>query len=254
MAANLIHSPEALSQLLSMLLMNDNNIVKQAESAFQPFLKKSSCLMPLINQVAQNPRVDIRLQAALMIKRRLPKVYSKLNEHDKNQVKQLLMNQFVTQEEKPVGIALAGCISSLAKCVFKDKKPMPELFQALTELSQHPHERLRSLNFSLLAQLAENVPKHLIPHTSSLCNLLVQGCQDVSSSVKVEAMRAATSYVQAISGKEVVMEMKPVLTPVLNVMSICLQTGEEALVMDGLEVFDECCKMEYPLINDHLEV
>lgn len=255
MAKNLIQSPADLSQVLQMLNTNDNDTVHQGEKLLKPFLRNSSCLLPLVQQVVHHADVSIKLQAALLIKRRLPKVYTKISPADKQNLRQQLLQLLVSKQEKVVGTAICGCVASLAKGILtRDKSTMPELFQALTELSHHADDRLRGLTYTLLQQLAENVSKHLVPFTSTLAGMLVMGCQDASSDVAVEAMRAATIYIEKISDNSAVMQMSPVLTPVLNVLGTCLQRGDDTLVLDGLELFEECCDMEHPLINDHIDV
>ena len=102
--------------------------------------------------------------------------------------------------------------------------------------------------------MAEKVPNFLAPKTASICEMLIIGCQDQSTVVAIEAMQAATLYIDAIATKEIVMQMKPVLQPILTVLSKCLERGDEDMVIEGLEIFQECGKMEFPLINDILEV
>ena len=85
--------------------------------------------------------------------------------------------------------------------------------------------------------------------------MFAMGCQDPSPIVAEEALGATANYIEAISGDPVVMEMKPVLTPMLHILASCVQRGEmDDLVLKGLEVISECCNMEFPLINDHVEV
>jgi hypothetical protein len=255
MSKNLIQNPAQLAQVLQMLVANDNDTVHQGEKLLKPFLKNSSCLLPLVQQILHSTDSSMKLQSALLIKRRLLKLYPKLSSQEKQQLRQQLLQLLVSNQEKVIGVALCGCVASLAKGVLvKDKSNMPELFQVLTDLSVSPDVRLRSLTYSLLQQIAESIPKKLIPHTATLADMMVMGCQDGSPDVAVDAMRAATIYIEKLSENEAVMLMKPVLTPVLNVLSSCLQRGDDTLVLDGLELFEECCNMEYPLINDHIEV
>lgn len=84
--------------------------------------------------------------------------------------------------------------------------------------------------------------------------MLNLGCQDASQSVCVEAMGAATIYIDNISGDEAVMKMKPVLSSILHVLNMCIQKGDEDIVIDGLEIFQQCANMDFPLINDHMNV
>lgn len=52
------------------------------------------------------------------------------------------------------------------------------------------------------------------------------------------------------------MAFQPVLTPMLAVLNSALTQGssDDSVLNDGFEVIQECCCMEYPLINGHIEV
>ena len=84
--------------------------------------------------------------------------------------------------------------------------------------------------------------------------MFVSGCQDQSSHVAAAAMTATAKYISALTQDPIVMEMKPVLTPMITVLNACVQNGDADTVLEGLEVFEECSNMEFPLINDHVEV
>ena len=96
-------------------------------------------------------------------------------------------------------------------------------------------------------------------HTTTLSQMFIMGCQDAAPTVTVDAMTAAANYFRFLAenssteqGTEI-MQMECVLMPMLTVMQACLQRGDEQVVAEGLEVLQECCSMEIPLINNHLE-
>ena len=80
--------------------------------------------------------------------------------------------------------------------------------------------------------------------------MICSGCADSTSAVAVAALGAAASYIQAISEDKSVMIMQATLSPMLEVMYNC---GDEDVVCQGLEVFQECTNMKKPLINEHVE-
>lgn len=149
-----ILSDSQLVQVLSMLAVNDTNTVKNGEAMLKPFLKQPSCIPALLNLLSSIEDVNIQHHSALLIKRKLKKLYTKFNEHEKFAIKNQLFQLLIRPYAKVVGISIAGSVAVLASCVMKkDKQPLPELFQALTTLSQSPNDTLRSLNYSLLAQV-----------------------------------------------------------------------------------------------------
>ena len=119
--------------------------------------------------------------------------------------------------------------------------------------------------------------------------MFIVGCQDQSTSVSVAAMAATAAYINALADQPEVMQLQCVLTPMLGVMHACLQRGrertllchfvlreseeltivlhlfssfmlnmisqgDEEIVVDALDVLQDCVEMEQPLVNDHIEV
>lgn len=80
------------------------------------------------------------------------------------------------------------------------------------------------------------------------------GCQDVVSGVAVEALRATSSYIKAIGNSKEVMLLSGVVQPMVAVLEKCLQEGNEDVVVEGLDVLQDCFGLEEPLINEHIEV
>ena len=50
------------------------------------------------------------------------------------------------------------------------------------------------------------------------------------------------------------MAFEPILQPVLAVMEKCLATGDESIVAQGLDMFQECVAMDQPLVNNYVQV
>jgi hypothetical protein len=72
--------------------------------------------------------------------------------------------------------------------------------------------------------------------------------------VAVAALAATSAYIMELGNEEEIMILKVVITPMLHVMNTCLQNGDDETVTEGLEVIQECCGLEQPLVNDHIEV
>lgn len=249
---DLVSNPTALSGVLSMLSANDTNTIKQGERLLKPEMKKPQFMLSLINQISSSPNVQVRHHACLLLKKKIYVHLKKLQSQDAA-IKSQLLSILVSEPEKSIAIAVGGCIAMAAKASFSVGKDWNELFQTIMSLAQSPNEVHRALNYSLLEQLSENVMENLKPHTPTLVQMFIAGCQDTSLTVAKAAMNATSAYIQGMHGGEPeVMAMKDVLTPILTVMGNCLQSDEQ-VVADGLVVFQECLLMKQPLINDHLE-
>jgi hypothetical protein len=82
--------------------------------------------------------------------------------------------------------------------------------------------------------------------------MFTAGCQDASPTVSVAAMKATGAFLKEMIRSKEVMQLKPMLTPVLQVLVGCLTRGEEDTVREGLDLIQECLLAEQPLVNDHL--
>ena len=153
MSAQLASDSAALSRTLAMLSQPDTAIVRQGEKALKPFLKTSSCILALMNQIRTSPEESIRHHAALLLKKRTAALYSKFNSSQKSDLKAQLLIIMTSEPIRSIGTALAGVVASIAKCVFSADNQWPELFALLLQLSQDPNENSRSLNYSLLEQV-----------------------------------------------------------------------------------------------------
>lgn len=153
MSAQLASDAAALARILSMLSQPDTAVVRQGEKTLKPFLKTSSCILALMNQIRTSPEESIRHHAALLLKKRTAALYSKFNASQKNDLKAQLLIIMTSEPIRSIGTALAGVVASVAKCVFTADNQWPELFALLLKLSQDPNENLRSLNYSLLEQV-----------------------------------------------------------------------------------------------------
>lgn len=157
MTANLASDPAALARTLSMLSQPDTKVVREGEKILKPFLKASSCVLALMNQIRLSPEEPIRHHAALLLKKRTAALYGKFNASQKTDLKGQLLILMTNEPIRSIGTALAGVVASVAKCVFTADNQWPELFALLLKLSQDPVENLRSLNYSLLEQVLRTV-------------------------------------------------------------------------------------------------
>jgi len=246
-------NPAELVGVLSMLSVNDTEVVKRGEKMLEAFLKHPGCLAALMHQVGQSSDVAVRTHAALLLKKRIFKHYKKFPQNEQQQLKAQLLGLMVAEPNKAASTALAGAVAMLAKAIFSAEQSWEELFQTLLQLAQNPNEALRALDYNLLGQLAEHVAGYLKPHMTTIAQMFVAGCNDPSAAVKKEAMGATTSFLKELADLPEVMHLECVIPPMIEVMQQCLASGDEDVVAEGLDVIQESLASEQPLANNHLE-
>lgn len=256
-----LNDPNVLVAVLTSLTQNDTAVIRQAEKALKPFTKTVACIPAFITQLQNlsESHIQVRHQSALLLKTKIAKLYPKCSAQQREQIKVTILKLVVEEPNKAVRTAIAGVTAALAGGVFKVDKDWSALFDLLLQLAQNPVESMRALNFNILEQLCEHIGTHLKKHTQTLSQMFIMGCQDASPAVAVDAMTAAANYFKFLANNATseqgpeIMQMESVLMPMLVVMQGCLQRGDEQVVTEGLDVLQECCMMEQPLINNHIE-
>lgn len=102
--------------------------------------------------------------------------------------------------------------------------------------------------------MIEQAAVYLKPFAETLAQMFVMGCQDAVSNVATAALSATSAFIIELGNEPEIMILQKVINPMLDVMNKCLQAGDEDIVCEGLDVINECCMLEQPLINDHIEV
>ena len=251
MAANL-SDPAQLSSVLQMLSQPDTQVIRRAEKMLSKWLKDPAAIAALMQQIISSEDVNVRHHAALLLKKKIIVLYGKLNPMLQSELRAGLLNTLLNEPVKVVKTALAGVVARLSKSVLS-MGAWSELFTLLMQLAQDPNEHMRCLCFNLIGQLAEHVPEHLKAHTSTLAQMFIVGCRDQSTAVCVEALSCTANYITSLQEEPEVMQLQGVVLPMLEVMSSCLMRGEEEVVTEGLEVIQDSCMMEQPLINEQIE-
>jgi len=92
-------------------------------------------------------------------------------------------------------------------------------------------------------------------HTETLAQLSIQGFQDPSTNVSSAALAATAALISALAEEPEVMQFSRVITPMFQIMQNCVVKNEnEKVVVDGLEVIQECLGMEKSLVKEHIPV
>lgn len=80
-------------------------------------------------------------------------LFQKFDPTYQSNIKSELLQLMVGEPEKSVAVALAGAVAVLTKTIFANNAQWPEIFNVLLQLSQDPNEKMRALNYELLAQV-----------------------------------------------------------------------------------------------------
>ena len=152
-APNLVNDSAALTHVLSMLSVDNTDVVREGEKILKSFLKQHTCITSLILQIRNCPDEKVRFHAALLLKKKANVLLKKFNAAQIQDLKGQFLQMLTAEPAKSIAVALAGVVASVAKSIFATEGNWPELFTLLMQLAQDPVEARRVLNYSLLEQV-----------------------------------------------------------------------------------------------------
>ena len=101
------------------------------------------------------------------------KHYKKFNQTDQGELRNALLQMVFMDQVGAVRTAIAGVISVLAESVFTLNGQWNELFTLLAQLAGDAEPSRQTLTYNLIGQLSEHIPEHLLPHTATLCQMVM---------------------------------------------------------------------------------
>ena len=157
----------------------DTETIKTGEKTLNGYIASPASVSGLLGQIMTVTDVDVRQQAALLLKKKINKHFKAFDKGTQENIKATLIQLITAEPERRVRSGIAGVIACLSKIALKyGAGAWMEIFSLLTTLSQHIDSSYRSLCFVLLTELAESVAGVLKPHTSTIAHFIISGCQD----------------------------------------------------------------------------
>lgn len=254
MAPAQIQDMNDLLATLSQLTVNDTKVIKRAEKMLKAFFKTPSNAAFLV-LVLRNHQTDpaVRLQAALYLKKKIGAFYPKYPAQQQQELKMEVLQLLLNEPEPVVANNIASVVAAVAKAVFEKKQPWDELFSMLMTLTSDPDEKRRALNFKLLGQLAEHCADSLRAHTGTIAQMFAAGCQDGNGKVASAALEGINEFIDKLRDVPEIAAFGMVMPHMLSVLARLIQSGDEDIVIRGLDVLQEMSSMEQPLVNDYIE-
>jgi hypothetical protein len=243
---------EKMAAILGLLCSPEVGVARTGEKLLKPVAKKATCLMLLVNQLRCNPNDQCRQRAADLLQDYLPKYYFKLTATNQILMKDNLLPMVRNEANMSVAVSMATLVIGLAKMLFSKNQEWPELFIAIFQLGRSESDHHRILCFAYLDQLSEEVPEKLQPHMATLANMYLAGMQDTALNVAAAALNSLTAFIEGIGHSNEVLSLKPLLSPLLEVVQTFAVSGYVVGVIGGLDVISQSVHLEVPLINDHI--
>lgn len=246
-----------LEGLLRMLLQPASEQVAQAEATLRKAFSKPMFICDLFEQIQLSPTAEVRQLAAVLTRRRVIAHWPKLDEQTQQQLQATLLDRLGNEPEHAVRRSLSSVASVIGRHALPKGK-WPELFAFLSQCAQSAAEVHRELAMVLLASLLESdavVEACLRPHFAQVRAVIQQALSDTGSAslaVPRAALKAVSAWAQAALDDEDMLQLGPLIPPVLQAGVAAATAGEEDMLVLALGIFTDLLEAGSPVVDDQI--
>lgn len=237
--------------LLLQFTVNDSNLISQAEAKIKQLMKSPACVLAFMNQIHGSSNPSARQLAAILLRKKIPTFWKKLNPQHQEQIKATLLQKMIHEEQRAVQNGIAGVVSAIAKCTVPQGK-WNDLLTFLLQCSKECNPRFRELGLLLFRVLVETIGSSMKQHFSTLFAIFSSGLNDSGSqTVREESLKALSALFQTVESEEQVEQFKPVVPGICGVIQSSISNGNDNVASHGFELLEEFAESPIPLIDDH---
>ncbi|XP_032225458.1 importin-4 [Nematostella vectensis] len=239
-----------LESILLKLLVPDNTVIQQATVELKEAFKHPAVIPSLMSILSTSQNPQVRQYAAVLLRRRVTKQWTKLPPENHQMLKQGLL-QVLTQESVPLVRHSVGQVVSM---IAKHELPAgqwPELLLFLQEYVRSQEAANREMGMFVLSSVTESVGEQLRPHFPSLLSLFSTTLEDQGSQVvPFYTIKALMNLIEYVGTDEIALT-RPLIPKVVNVINALLFTDEDR-ACEAMEIFDELIESEVSIVTPHL--
>eukprot|EP01028_Stygiella_incarcerata_P009269 TRINITY_DN4363_c0_g1_i1.p1 TRINITY_DN4363_c0_g1~~TRINITY_DN4363_c0_g1_i1.p1 ORF type:complete len:1062 (-),score=298.27 TRINITY_DN4363_c0_g1_i1:84-3269(-) len=232
-----IESAEQLEVVLQHCLVPDSDIIHQAEAILHPFLRQSQCVVALLEQIRGSSDPGVRQLAAVLLRSRVAKLWSKVSREERGYICETLLNVIVNDPVHPVRYCIAGAISSVARFMLPSGQ-WPELLPFVFECARAEDDSYRWIGVKLLNSLQISMRSFLSNNFDRVFEIIQSGLVDKSSDVQAASIRFLSSVVDSMEEEEL-SHILPIAVHLPNATISLLEEGEEETAVIAMEILTE---------------
>ncbi|CAI7993545.1 Importin-4 [Geodia barretti] len=240
----------AIQTILERLLVPDNAVIQQATRDLQAVYRNPDVIPGLCTLLHSSPNPQIRQFAAVLLRKRLVKLWKKLPGNDRTTIKSMLLQCLTQETVRIVFISVAHLASVLAKYELP-RGQWEELSTFIFQFCHSQDPQQREVGVLLLSSVMETAALDFKQHFQSLFQLLSSALEDPQSkTVPFYALKCLTSMVEYVAEED-----SPHFTPLVpKIMAVvrALISEDEDKACEGMELFDEIVECEVGMVTPHL--
>eukprot|EP00271_Cylindrocystis_brebissonii_P019237 TRINITY_DN5787_c0_g1_i1.p1 TRINITY_DN5787_c0_g1~~TRINITY_DN5787_c0_g1_i1.p1 ORF type:complete len:1153 (+),score=248.27 TRINITY_DN5787_c0_g1_i1:117-3461(+) len=227
--------------VLENLLSTSNERRGQAEAVFTECKKHPSLLVTkLLQSLRTSTNQGIRIQCAVLLRKVFSKdkIWGNMDGSTQAMVKVELLQCVQMEADKSIIRKLCDTVAVLATEIL-EKGTWPELLPFMFQCVSGSDDRLKEASLLIFAHLAAEIAETLTPYLDTLLTLFQQCLsQSTNSDVRITALRASTTFIQTLEGKELE-KFHALLPSMLQTLTLALNNKEEEAAQEALGMFIE---------------
>ncbi|XP_072013320.1 importin-4-like [Amphiura filiformis] len=240
-----------LEEILHKLLVPDSAVIQQGTHELKEAFKDPSIVPSLCNILLTSTNPQIRQLAAVLLRRRIIKQWTKVDPQVQHNLQEVLLPVVLQEPEKSVRNGLAQLVGSIAKHELTNNA-WPQLLEFLQENSRSQNVQHREVAGQVLSSVASSAGEYLRPHYRGMFALFTNMLQDPQSKlVPYYAIRCMTDFVQYIGSDEIAL-FRPMIPGVLVVIGRLLEEQEDQ-GCEAMELLDELVECEVSIVVPHIK-
>lgn len=253
---------QGLHQLLQQSNVPDTNTVKAATDALQnQYYKNPQSVPALFEILATSPDLAVRQLAAVELRKRLAKsggkVWSKQSVQVRDGIKSKLLDIVTNEQASAVRNAIARVISEIAKRELPTGSwpaLLPFLFHA-ADSANATHRQISIFVFYTVLETFVDGGEALDQYLPQIMQLFAKSLQDPESlEVRITTVRALGKVAQNLESDASadLAAMQSAVPQMVGVLNQCLEQSNQDGVRQILDVLEEICMLEVPIISNHI--
>ncbi|PWN53172.1 ARM repeat-containing protein [Violaceomyces palustris] len=252
---------QGLHQLLQQSNVPDTNAVKSATDALQnTYYKNPNCVPALFEILATSSDLAVRQLAAVELRKRLAKsggkVWAKQSVQVRDGIKAKLLQIISSEQSALVRNGIARVISEIARKELP-AGTWPDLLPFLFQAAESQTAAVRQIAIFVFYTILETFVdgENLEQYLPQIMQLFAKSLQDPESiEVRITTVRALGKVAQNLEADASadMAAMQSAVPQMVGVLNQCLEQSHNEGVRQILDVLEEICMLEVPIISNHI--
>lgn len=232
----------AFSHLIGRLMSASNDERGQAELVYNECKKHPDILLvKLVQLVHFAEQQDLRGISAILLRKVISKdkLWTSLLPASQTSIKVQLLECVQGEPDRSIGKKLCDTIAELATGILEDSQ-WPELLPCMFQWVSNPNDILKERALLIFGELAQYITASLMHNLDTILSVF-QHClaPETSHDVRIAALRASANFIQSLETPQERDKFQKLLPSMLQTLTISLNSQEESIAQEALEMFIE---------------